>query len=339
MKRLLNALLVVAVMLGAVTPPALAITDFNPSGDTGSSSGTQTQTNFPGVIPETRFRSNVRFPNQAIFGGDQNVNAPFNGTNSWTNIPCMILRPANKRSRDGLDTTIKWTTPTATRTYTIPDAGASTANFVLDQGNYTIGGTWTFTNALTLAANSVPRSAIQTDSAVRVYNEILGESRNLNGSVVSNAAAAGNFGVTTTATFGSPANLLLVSEAAQGNTKTDAVEFEFMLPTDYVAGSNITVNVASNVTGGGTLGATKTLTVDAFKVDPVLGTVGSNLGPAAGTLATGAAVNQAFVITPTGLNPGDKLLIQVQAAVQETGGVSAINANVTGINITCDVKG
>jgi trimeric autotransporter adhesin len=46
--------------------------------------------------------------------------------------------------------TISSTAPSASRTYTIPDAGTS-ANVVLDQGNYTIGGTWTFNNPVTIS--------------------------------------------------------------------------------------------------------------------------------------------------------------------------------------------
>lgn len=47
--------------------------------------------------------------------------------------------------------TISATQPaTTSRTYTIPDQGAA-ANFLLDQANYTIAGTWTFSNSITLS--------------------------------------------------------------------------------------------------------------------------------------------------------------------------------------------
>ena len=49
-------------------------------------------------------------------------------------------------------TVISSTAPSAGRTYTIPDAGSSTANFVLDKGSYTIGGTWSFSNNVTVPA-------------------------------------------------------------------------------------------------------------------------------------------------------------------------------------------
>ncbi len=48
--------------------------------------------------------------------------------------------------------TIDSVAPAASEIYTIPDAG-SAANFVLDQGNYTIAGTWTFSNNITLASS------------------------------------------------------------------------------------------------------------------------------------------------------------------------------------------
>jgi hypothetical protein len=57
--------------------------------------------------------------------------------------------------------TISSTAPSASRTYTLPDAGAA-ANFVLDQGNYTIGGTWTFSNSVTLAST---KSLVLTDNS------------------------------------------------------------------------------------------------------------------------------------------------------------------------------
>lgn len=322
MKPFVKALLGVMVALGAVMPPAFAA-DLNPSGDTGSATGSSTQSSFPAVIPETRFRGNVRFPNMTILGGDQTVQDNSNGANTWSNIPSLVLRPFGKRPKDALDTTIKWTTPAAARTYTIPDAGGN-ANFVLLSTAQSVAG-------------AISRADLAAETGVK-YDGALMTMRNVDGTVLDATGGAGKFKISTTGTFGAPASLSLVSEAAQGNTKTDVVEFEFRLPAEYTAGAAITVNVESNVTGAGTLGATKTLTVDAFKV-AADGTVGSNLGPAAGTLATGAAANQAFTITPTGLNPGDKLLIQVQASLNETGGVSPVNANLDDINVALNIKG
>lgn len=62
--------------------------------------------------------------------------------------------------------TISSTAPSASRTYTLPDAGAA-ANIVLDQGNYTIGGTWTFSNNITLASS---KDVIFTDNTTNTVS-------------------------------------------------------------------------------------------------------------------------------------------------------------------------
>ena len=210
--------------------------------------------------------------------------------------------------------------------------GQATALTLDDPGN-AVGYVYTMLAAQT-APGVLSRADMVTETGDKVFRSLLGV-RNLDGSVLAASAASGKFGITTTASFGSPVNLLLTSETATSNTKTDVCEFEYMLPPDYVAGSAITVNISSNVTGGGTL-TTNSLTVDAFLV-AAAGTVGTNLGPGAGTLTQGAVNNQGFSITPAGLVAGNKLLIQIQTAITESTG-GTINANITDINIATNVK-
>lgn len=182
------------------------------------------------------------------------------------------------------------------------------------------------------------RADLTAQTGQKYYRELT-LLRTLAGLPLDGTGGAGLFAVSTTATFGSPAAISLIGESTQNNTKTDAYEFEFTLPPEYVAGGAITVNVTANVSGSGTLGTTKTLTCDAFKVAAADGTVGSNLGPAAQVLATGAATTKSFTVTPTGLVAGDKLLIQVQASINETGNVSPIQVNVFDQNIAITVQG
>ncbi len=157
----------------------------------------------------------------------------------------------------------------------------------------------------------------------------------LDGTSLASAAAAGKLGIGTTATFGSPATLSLVTEAANNNTKTDNVEYEFTLPPDYVAGSAITVAVTQAITiGGGTL-SVKTCTVDVFKM-AADGTAGSNIGPAGQNMTTSSST-LSFAVTPTGLVAGNKLLIQIQTVLTETA-ASAVTANLTDIAVQTSVK-
>lgn len=57
--------------------------------------------------------------------------------------------------------TLSSTAPASSRTYTIPDAGGA-ANVVLDAGNYTIAGTWAFSNTITMGSS---KGIIFTDNS------------------------------------------------------------------------------------------------------------------------------------------------------------------------------
>lgn len=206
-------------------------------------------------------------------------------------------------------------------TLTIDDVGGATGYI------YTM-------TAAQAAAGVLSRADMVTETNVVINKGIL-HLKNLDGSTLGTSASAGKFGLSTTATFGSPAQLSLVTEAANNNTKTDACEFEVLLPPDYVAGSAINVVIGQAITiGGGTL-STKSLTVDAFLVADD-GTVGSNLGPAAQNMTTTQG-NLTFAITPTNLVAGNKLLIQLQTILTETMS-SNVTANLTSVAVKTSVK-
>ena len=94
--------------------------------------------------------------------------------------------------------------------------------------------------------------------------------------------------------------------------------FEVVLPADYIAGRDLTLTVGAQVAGAGTLGATKTLTLTAYRVAND-GTHGANLGPAVVVLAAPAG-DYAFAITGAGLAPGERVFCRLVMAIQETAG-------------------
>jgi len=164
---------------------------------------------------------------------------------------------------------------------------------------------------------------------VTANNLPLNTGKNADGTSLVVAAAAGTFGLTNTpgtATF-------LIGEAARGNTKTDAVCWEYQLPGDYIATRNLTVTANAYYTGAGTVGATKTLTLTAYKITNTTGAHGSNLGPSASTL-TNAAADYAMTVTGATLSPGDRVLLRLTAAVQETGGASDLNARINSVRVS-----
>jgi hypothetical protein len=136
--------------------------------------------------------------------------------------------------------------------------------------------------------------------------------RNADGSTVAAAAAAGKFGysITLGTSFG------LIGEAANNNTKTDDAIVEFVLPPWYLAGQNLTVTVNAKLTGAGTPG-TKTAQIKAYRTASD-GTQGADIGPGAASAITAAGADIAFTVTGTTLNPGDRLVFELEAVLQET---------------------
>jgi hypothetical protein len=96
--------------------------------------------------PESVLKSNVRIPQQLIIGGSELFNSQFLG-------PSLVFRPSTAAS-SSLDTTVTVTTPSAARTYTLPDAGGS-ASFVMTAGAQTIAGVKTFSSSPVLSTGII----------------------------------------------------------------------------------------------------------------------------------------------------------------------------------------
>ena len=138
----------------------------------------------------------------------------------------------------------------------------------------------------------------------------LSEFRNITGAALAAAAVAGVFGYTATlGTFDG-----LVTEAANNNTKTDAAMYEYVIPPDYIAGQNLTVNVNTTITiGSGTLSA-KTVQVKAYPITAA-GVMSADIGPgAATTIAANTATTTPFTLTGTNLVPGQRVMLEVIVA-------------------------
>lgn len=187
------------------------------------------------------------------------------------------------------------------RTLTVPDPGAS-ANFLL--------------SAQAEGANGMFAMPLP----------MLGW-KNAAGTNLAAAASAGEFGMTITLGTGS----YLIGEAANTNTKTDDAIAEFVLPPTYIAGQNLTVTVNAQIAGAGTPG-TKTVQIKAYRVASN-GTQGSNIGPGSASAITAGGADVPFTITGTTLNPGDRVMLELEVVLQETGGTN-INAQVNSVRVS-----
>jgi hypothetical protein len=192
-----------------------------------------------------------------------------------------------------------------------------------------------------IAVSRIPamsgRSGLTTDAAA-VYNVRLTELGVTATMALLGASAgtpAGAFGLTP-GTFGS-ASPKLIGEAASGNAKSDTARFQSRLPVEYVAGGNVTVRVKARVTG--LVQVAETIDVSGcYKSDGAAG-IGSDLCATAAQTLTATFANYDFTITPTTLNPGDLLDIQLTGALDDTGATNNKLIEIGAVQLLLDVKG
>jgi hypothetical protein len=131
--------------------------------------------------------------------------------------------------------------------------------------------------------------------------------------------------------------LLLQGEVTISETEASVGMFQFTLPPNYIPGGAVTFRAKAANIGGGTQ-TSCTITVTAYLASGN-GAVGSNLGPAAQTHAAKTTwYTKDFVITPTGLVPGDVLNVVISVANIESAGTQLV-WTVDKIAMLVDVQG
>lgn len=177
-------------------------------------------------------------------------------------------------------------------------------------------------NALESAGFTPVRRDGQSANGLSTIRLPLVNFKNSDGSVLAASAAAGKLGVSMT--FGT--SEVLISEVAQSNTKTDIAFIELVLPSSYIAGQDINLNVNAIVSGTLT---TKTIAAAASKCSDA-GAHGSNLIATAAQAMGTTAGDLAFVITGATLSPGDRVALQLTmvitegAAATQTGKINSV---------------
>lgn len=185
-----------------------------------------------------------------------------------------------------------------------------------------------------IADGAIARSKLTTESAFLDLEERL---KGADGADLALSETAGDFfrNVGTNQWF-------IDGEATVNETEASVGLFNFVLPENYVAGGTVTLRASALVVlaGDAANDATSTIDMEARKVTPATGAVGSDLvSTAAQTLAT-AGANYDFVVTPTGLVAGDKLVCKLTTSVVETaGGTGAANSRITKLGAVLQVKG
>ena len=188
---------------------------------------------------------------------------------------------------------------------------------------------------LDIAADLVARADLVED-ALQAYRIPLSSVLGADGADLAITETAGDF----YRSIGTN-QLLILGEVSNGtvgaDTEVSVGWFEFQLPPEYVAGGDISIRAGVDVVGAGALG-TCTIDFSAYLQDKTAGTVGSDLVSTAAQNISATAALKTFVVTPTGLVAGDLLIIKMTTSVDNTNS-TAIQAQISGLEVLCDIKG
>lgn len=188
---------------------------------------------------------------------------------------------------------------------------------------------------ITITTSSLTRASL-VEEALKAYRIPFDSVLGADGAVLAISETAGDF----YRSLGTNQRLILgeVSNGTVGaDTEVSVGLFEFQLPPEYVAGGDITIRAGVDVVGTGALG-TCTIDFSAYLQNKVTGAVGSDLVTTAATAISATAAAKDFVVDATGLVAGDLLVIKMTTSVDNTDS-TAIQAQISGLEVLCDIKG
>ena len=140
-------------------------------------------------------------------------------------------------------------------------------------------------------------------------------------------------------TFGTATPSLRTEDLKAAGATNKRARVLVQLPWDYQAGQSVTLRFKAGMITT-VADTTATLDCEAFKLqDDPDDAIGSDLvSTAATTMNSLTFANIDFVVTPTGLSPGDILDVRITCAVNDAAGATAVIAGVTSAKLLCDVR-
>jgi len=140
-------------------------------------------------------------------------------------------------------------------------------------------------------------------------------------------------------TFGTATPSIRTEDLKAAGATNKRARVLIQLPWEYVAGQSVTLRFKAGMITT-VSDTTATLDVEAFKLqeDPD-DAIGSDLvSTAATTMNSLTFANMDFVVTPTGLSPGDILDIRITIAVNDGASATAVIAAFTSAKLLADVR-
>jgi len=140
-------------------------------------------------------------------------------------------------------------------------------------------------------------------------------------------------------TFGTATPSLRSEDLKTAGATNKRARVLVQLPWDYQAGQSVTLRFRAGMITT-VADTTATLDCEAFKLqDDPDDAIGSDLvSTAATTMNSLTFANIDFVVTPSGLSPGDILDVRITCAVNDAAGATAVIAGVTSAKLLCDVR-
>ena len=140
-------------------------------------------------------------------------------------------------------------------------------------------------------------------------------------------------------TFGTATPSLRSEDLKTAGATNKRARVLVQLPWDYQAGQSVTLRFKAGMITT-VADTTATLDCEAFKLqDDPDDAIGSDLvSTAATTMNSLTFANIDFVVTPTGLSPGDILDVRVTAAVSDAASATAVIAGISSAKLLVDVR-
>lgn len=133
--------------------------------------------------------------------------------------------------------------------------------------------------------------------------------------------------------LGAAAGSVVTGTQTNNTSVTETASFIFPLPSDYVAGSPITIRIRGKVSAARFVACTVVPVVKTI-IDGVLG---ANIGPAAQALPL-AYADLDFVVTPAGLVAGQQLQVDLTVVNNDTGGNSNGTATISEVSVRSTIS-
>jgi hypothetical protein len=139
-------------------------------------------------------------------------------------------------------------------------------------------------------------------------------------------------------TFATSPPVVSAGDLKAAGSTTRYARFQVQLPECYDAGQTVSLAISAGMVTT-IADVACTLDVECFKIDKITG-IGSDICATAATQINSLVfASKIFVITPSGLLPGDVFDVRIAIACNDAATGTAVTPTIAAIDLLCDIKG